>query len=190
MKKNIEDYAVVYPGSLSKDVCKRTLKELKKATWQQHTFYDPKIDENFTRSGKHELSVSYAEEVSTRAAMMDATWKAISKYVLEDLKFPWYAGWNGFTLVRFNKYSLSTKMAEHCDHIHSIFDGKRRGIPILSIVGSLNENYTGGELIMFKDKEIKLKTGDILIFPSNFMYPHRVEPVKTGTRFSFVSWVY
>ena len=43
---------------------------------------------------------------------------------------------------------------------------------------------------MFEDKEIKLKTGDILIFPSNFMYPHRVEPVKKGTRFSFVSWVY
>ena len=43
---------------------------------------------------------------------------------------------------------------------------------------------------MFKDKEIKLKTGDILIFPSNFMYPHRVEPVKKGIRFSFVSWVY
>ena len=34
------------------------------------------------------------------------------------------------------------------------------------------------------------QTGDILIFPSNFMYPHRVEPVKKGIRFSFVSWVY
>jgi predicted 2-oxoglutarate/Fe(II)-dependent dioxygenase YbiX len=190
VKKNIEDYAVVYPGFLSKDVCKQTLKELKKATWRQHTFYSPKNDKNFTRSGKHELSVSYAEKVSTRAAMMDASWKVISEYVLEDLKFPWYAGWNGFTPVRFNKYSLNTKMAEHCDHIHSLFDGKIRGIPILSIIGSLNENYTGGELIMFKDKEIKLKIGDILIFPSNFMYPHRVEPVKKGTRFSFVSWVY
>ena len=81
-------------------------------------------------------------------------------------------------------------MAEHCDHIHSLFDGEIKGIPILSIVGTLNENYEGGEFIMFQDKEIKLLTGDLLIFPSNFLYPHRVDPVKKGTRYSYVSWVY
>jgi len=41
-----------------------------------------------------------------------------------------------------------------------------------------------------KNKKIKLLKGDLLIFPSIFLYPHKVEPVKKGTRYSFISWVY
>jgi predicted 2-oxoglutarate/Fe(II)-dependent dioxygenase YbiX len=81
-------------------------------------------------------------------------------------------------------------MQLHCDHIHTLFDGKRRGIPILSIVGVLNENFEGGEWVMFENKKIELKTGDILMFPSNFLYPHGVLPITKGTRYSFVSWVW
>ena len=57
-------------------------------------------------------------------------------------------------------------------------------------LGSLNNNYSGGEFIMFGDEYIKLDKGDIVVFPSNFLYPHRVEPVTNGTRYSFVSWVW
>ena len=79
-------------------------------------------------------------------------------------------------------------MAEHCDHISSLFDGK--GIPMLSIVGQLNEDFEGGEFVMFGDKTIEFETGDLIVFPSNFMYPHRVDPVKKGARYSYVSWAY
>ena len=81
-------------------------------------------------------------------------------------------------------------MALHCDHIHSLFPGEPKGIPILSIVGVLNENYKGGKFIMFKNKEIKLLQGDVIVFPSNFLFPHKVTEVKSGERFSFVSWAY
>ena len=82
-------------------------------------------------------------------------------------------------------------MENHCDHIHSMFDGERKGIPILSIVGVLNDDYEGGELIMFDgDKTISTKKGDLLIFPSNFLYPHRITPVTKGPRYSYVSWVW
>jgi predicted 2-oxoglutarate/Fe(II)-dependent dioxygenase YbiX len=81
-------------------------------------------------------------------------------------------------------------MAEHCDHIHDMFDGHTRGIPILSIVGVLNEDYKGGEFVMFEDKIYELSAGDVIIFPSIFLYPHRVNPVTGGTRYSVVSWVY
>jgi predicted 2-oxoglutarate/Fe(II)-dependent dioxygenase YbiX len=43
---------------------------------------------------------------------------------------------------------------------------------------------------MFDDYEIKFKAGDLIIFPSIFLYPHLVKPVKKGTRYSFVSWCY
>ena len=39
-------------------------------------------------------------------------------------------------------------------------------------------------------KKIPFKTGDILIFPSTFLYPHVVKEVTEGTRYSFVAWAY
>ena len=59
-----------------------------------------------------------------------------------------------------------------------------------SLTINLNDNYEGGEFIMFDNHEIKFKQGDLIIFPSNFLYPHKVEPVIKGTRYSFVSWVW
>ena len=44
---------------------------------------------------------------------------------------------------------------------------------------------------MFDDeKEYKIKQGEIMIFPSVFLYPHRVAPVTKGVRDTFVSWVW
>ena len=31
--------------------------------------------------------------------------------------------------------------------------------------------------------------GDLVIFPSSFTYPHEVLPVKSGTRYSIITWV-
>jgi predicted 2-oxoglutarate/Fe(II)-dependent dioxygenase YbiX len=45
-------------------------------------------------------------------------------------------------------------------------------------------------IIDSKEAEIRLKTGDILMFPSNFMYPHEVTECTKGTRYSFVSWAF
>jgi len=71
-------------------------------------------------------------------------------------------------------------MRKHYDHIHSIFDGKHKGVPILSLVGVLNEDYEGGEFIFNNTHEVKLKTGDILMFPSNFMFAHEVKEITKG----------
>jgi predicted 2-oxoglutarate/Fe(II)-dependent dioxygenase YbiX len=121
---------------------------------------------------------------------MNLYWKAIYKYVLEDIKNSWFDSWSGFSKIRYNKYSSNKKMAEHCDHITMIFDGERKGIPILSVLSVLNNDYSGGEFFMFQDKKIKLNEGDVLIFPSNFLYPHKVDPVIKGTRYSMISWVW
>ena len=76
----------------------------------------------------------------------------------------------------------------HWDSIYSMFDGKIKGVPVLSILGCLNDNYEGGSLIFIENTKINLKAGDIMVFPSTFMYPHRVEAITKGVRYSFVSW--
>ena len=54
---------------------------------------------------------------------------------------------------------------------------------------SKSSDYEGGEFYLIDDI-IDLKKGDIIIFPSNFMYPHKVEPVTKGIRYSYISWVW
>ena len=46
-----------------------------------------------------------------------------------------------FSPIRFNKYEVGNTMRKHYDHIHSIFDGQMKGVPIVSIVANLNEDY-------------------------------------------------
>jgi predicted 2-oxoglutarate/Fe(II)-dependent dioxygenase YbiX len=65
----------------------------------------------------------------------------------------------------------------------------------LSVSVILNDNFNGGEFAFF-DKTGKKELhkiapvqGDIIVFPSNFMYPHAVHPVKFGTRYAIVSWM-
>ena len=55
----------------------------------------------------------------------------------------------------------------------------------------LTDDYTGGELQFFRNPNIsfKLGKGDLLTFPSNFMFPHEVLPVKSGVRYVIVTWL-
>jgi predicted 2-oxoglutarate/Fe(II)-dependent dioxygenase YbiX len=95
-----------------------------------------------------------------------------------------------FSVVRYNRYRTGQKIVSHYDHIHSIFDGKEQGIPILSLIGVFNDNYQGGKLTFWQNHEVELKQGDIVAFPSLFMYPHEVTEITEGTRYSWVSWCY
>jgi predicted 2-oxoglutarate/Fe(II)-dependent dioxygenase YbiX len=192
MKKNLEYYIKHYKKFLDKNLCEETVKQLNllnESYWMEHEFHSPKTNKTKKISGNKELSIAYANHISTKNHIMKKLWESIDAYV-KNLNFKWYKGWQGYTEIRFNKYLKSKKMAKHCDHIHSMFDGERKGIPTLSVLGILNEDYEGGKFIMFEDQEIKFKAGDLLIFPSNFLYPHEVEPVTKGTRYSFISWVW
>jgi predicted 2-oxoglutarate/Fe(II)-dependent dioxygenase YbiX len=183
----LTDYIKVYSW-LDKELCDQIRKEIDKATWKQHVFYN--ADGKYvTQSGDQELDVSW-DNIATRDKLTQKVWEAISQYILTDFKNDYFNGWKGFTHIRFNRYRENKTMAKHCDHIHDMFDGERKGIPILSVVGALNDDYEGGEFVMFNDKIIELKQGDILMFPSVFLYPHEVKPVTKGIRDTFVSWVW
>lgn len=189
MDRVLDSYIVKHSNFLTPDICNKTIDELKDTKWKQNVFYDPKSNSTRTLSGDLENDYSFDEKITTNKIIMDKLWGVIDDYI-KKLEFDWFVGWQGYTTLRYNKYSENKKMAEHCDHINSIFDGERKGVPILSIVGILNDDYEGGDFVMFKNKKIDLKQGDLLLFPSSFLYPHRVDPVTKGHRYSYVSWVY
>ena len=144
-----------YP-TLDKEFCDKIRSELEAVSWKQHVFYNAN-GEYVTQSGNRELDVSW-DEIPSRADLTQKVWETVSKYILEDFKNPYFNGWSGFTHIRFNRYHPDRLMALHCDHIHDMFDGQRKGIPTLTILGLLNDNYEGGEFLMFdEEKEIKFK---------------------------------
>jgi predicted 2-oxoglutarate/Fe(II)-dependent dioxygenase YbiX len=56
------------------------------------------------------------------------------------------------------------------------------------VVSFPNDDYEGGELFFrLQGVTVKAKAGETYIFPSNFMYPHRAMPVKSGVKYSMVT---
>jgi hypothetical protein len=187
--QNLVDYVKVYENHLSFDLCKSACDNLKNINWKKHTFYKSNTQEFFSHD--NELSVSL-DEIPEKNEINQRVWFAIERYVLKDFASfdEWFGGWSGYTNIRFNRYDPTTQMRLHCDHIYSMFDGQRKGVPILTVLGALNDDYDGGELLMFGDQQVHLPAGSVVVFPSNFMYPHEVKPVKSGVRYSYVSWVW
>ena len=62
----------------------------------------------------------------------------------------------------------------------------------LSFIYRLNNDYEGGDLTWsMHQKEFhrsKTKANSMLVWPSSFLYPHCVEPITKGTRWSIVAW--
>ena len=118
-------------------------------------------------------------------------WNYIKKeierlYVYYKIKFPEMDS-SKINQIDLLKYNPGGKYDIHTDH----FTTTNRH---LSIIMNLNDNYEGGDLI-FTDqkgneiKKLKLGKGSIVFFPSNFMYPHGIQPITKGTRYSIVAWL-
>jgi hypothetical protein len=83
--------------------------------------------------------------------------------------------------TNFVKYGPKQHFQEHHDHGYSYNC-------VVSLVAFPNDDYEGGELAFSIQKTtIKAKAGDLYVFPSNFMYPHRAMPIVSGTKYSMVT---
>lgn len=185
----LKKYITVYKNCIDNELCDKIVNYLEIKEFQKHTFYNS-IDKNHYRKENNECDSYYgAIDDQLREILMKTLWERIYQYVT-DLDFPWFGGWQGFTEPKWNRYQREQCMSEHSDFIKSIFDGERKGDPTLSVVGVINNDFEGGELIFFQNEKYLLKKGDIIIFPSTFLYPHRLNNVTSGTRYSFVSWVF
>ena len=185
---SLKDYVKVTP-SIPKKLCKKLVKELDNNDWLEHKFihYYGEINYNIQKAPCETLPDNIKLENSQE--LMNSLHGVIENYI-KNLNTPYFNSWNGYTYTKFNRYKVGTSMEKHVDHIHNLFDGTTKGIPTLSIIGLLNDTFEGGEIEMFEDTKIKLKAGEVLIFPSIFLFPHMICPITKGNRYSFVSWVY
>jgi len=95
------------------------------------------------------------------------------RYNIGELRY-----WEATNYIRYHK---GQHFQEHHDHGYSYNC-------VVSLVAFPTDDYEGGELYFrLQDVKIKPKAGDLYIFPSNFMYPHRAMPVTSGTKYSMVT---
>ena len=107
-------------------------------------------------------------------------------YTFYKAKFPFMRS-NQIDQIDVLKYEKGGHFNLHVDYVTHLSRS-------LSIIINLNEDYEGGDLVFTDQKKIivkrsSLKAGDVVFFPSNFLYPHLIEPVTNGTRYSIVSWL-
>lgn len=94
--------------------------------------------------------------------------------------------WSKIIDISFLKYEEGGHYNWHTDHCADI-------PRTLSAIVILNNDYEGGDLC-FRNPNgsgeftVEKKANSVVIWPSNFLYPHTVKPVIKGTRFSIVSW--
>ena len=84
------------------------------------------------------------------------------------------------------KYENTGFYTWHVDHF--------AGVPrTMSCILFLNNDYEGGNLCFRNpdgsgEWEVEVKPNRMIIWPSNFLYPHTVKPVTKGKRYSVVAW--
>ena len=173
------------------DLCDLIVQDLETREWQPHRWYSNTKDSYFSET--KELDIQNATPQLQ---------KTLSQYVIEagrqynqnySYQHPSCVERTGqimtqFSPIRFNRYTPGQIMRQHIDHIHSLFDGKLKGVPVLSFILNLNDDYEGADLFFWEDTIVKLSKGDIVMFPSNWLYPHGVTEATRGKRYSAVTW--
>lgn len=186
---DLQSYIGIYKKIVPEETCKNLVQDSSNFAWRK-----------FEWTSQSQQKITYSNEYSDQ---VDTCEKLIPKYkfllnpiienCVNDYKIrnaPELNNIMGISEIKLNKYQEGSSLRKHVDHIHSLFDGHRKGIPTFSIVGLLNDDFEGGNFIFWDDHIIPFETGTIIIFPSNFLYPHRVDTILKGTRHSFVSWVW
>ena len=83
------------------------------------------------------------------------------------------------------KYQEGGFFIKHVDH-------GTKSPRTLSFIYLVNDDYEGGDLVFklpYGEKlKIEIKRNKLLIWPSNFLYPHEVYKITKGIKYSVVAW--
>lgn len=183
--KTLDQFVGVYDGAVPADVCKGIVEFYSKhAAWKKSTYSgyaglaansDERVsmDDYWIKEGQ-----PYVDEISRCLV------GAIERYAEEHADFS-VSRSNGF---RINRYGPGGFMSRHVDNIHRSH-GQEQGFPLASCSIMLNENFVGGDFVFFDDLVIPARTGQAVVFPSNFLFPHSVRRIEKGVRYSIVTWM-
>ena len=174
--ENILDFIKVYKGAVSSELCDDIVNKYKDSSeFKLAKILDKKSLDNKVRNC-YSLPLSDDKEIDDRLFKEQS--KNIHTYSKE---FP-HVLINEDTGYELLKYETGGFYVEHVDHAPD-------HVRTVSCSIILNDDYEGGEFSFFgKEHIIKASKGDVIMFPSNFVYRHEVLPVTKGTRYAIITW--
>jgi predicted 2-oxoglutarate/Fe(II)-dependent dioxygenase YbiX len=183
--KNINDYIVTFDGIITDHLCDAILAEFSiEEEWQKTALGAGQVDDKIRSAETVVISYPHIIEKNPKVrAKLDKYIFASAAFVIRKYneKFPLalIQEDSGYELLRYKEGQF---YVQHTDS----FKARPRAVSCSFI---LNDDYEGGEFAFF-DRELKYKPkkGSCIMFPSNFMYPHEIMPVTSGTRYSIVTW--
>lgn len=103
------------------------------------------------------------------------------KPLTDDYGRYWGVGIQFFEAFNFVKYEgAGTHFKIHADHGPAY-------VTTVSVVAYINDEYEGGEIYFPRfDLTIKPKRGDVVVFPSTYIYEHASNDMISGTKYSIV----
>ena len=190
-RTQLKDLIHVEKGIIPANLCDHIIQDIETRPWKPHTWYNS-VSGSFGSEETMELDVQgitpELQQLLT-PIMIQAGAAYNQKYAYLRCERT-HQIMNKFSTIRFNRYGSGQIMRQHHDHIHSLFDGNEKGIPVLSFILNLNDDYEGADLFFWENHVVPLGKGDIIMFPSLFLFPHGVTEAKSGKRYSAVSWAW
>jgi predicted 2-oxoglutarate/Fe(II)-dependent dioxygenase YbiX len=179
------DYIVVAQNVIPHDLCDRVIQE-----YSSDAEYDPavvgegKLNAKVRKLRKvnisqdHVIGVNRSDRSTIDAEIFNAAGEAIKSYAAKHSEFAPSSD-TGYELL---KYQTGDFYTQHTDS----YELYPRSI---SCSFALNDDYEGGHFGFFgREVTVKAPKGAAVMFPSNFMYPHEIMPVTSGTRYSIITW--
>lgn len=172
----------IYKNTISKKTCQDyiTVLEQELAGPGPHSWLvpEPGRNANYFLTDEATLPLENKENIVLRN-LHDSSLTAIKKCI-NDYANSWKISINHYDPLNFVKYSHPYNSFSY--HI----DDNPDAIRTVSAVVYLNDDYEGGELGFSRldDLVIKPSIGDIVVFPSAYLYEHESKPVLQGTKYS------
>ena len=182
----LEDFVQVFDNVLSPENCNLILDEYKNSSeWLDTRTGDGEVSKDtrncteISISSQHILEQNFDVRKNLDDAVFESVRNVITNYnnLIPTFRIDIDTG---YQLLRYKEGEF------YIQHTDSFKEQQRS----LSCSIQLNEDYEGGEFALFdREMMIRTKPGSVIVFPSNFMYPHEIMPVIKGTRYSIITWL-
>jgi len=184
-QRSLSDYIFTLDNIVPEELCDRILEEYRDCSfWTKSRVGDGNVSDKIRNCDIVNISEQMVidKNFDIRKKLDEDFYTCASNAINEYRKlFPEVASEidTGYDLLRYTKGQF---YVQHTDS----FKQQQRSVSCSFL---LNDDYEGGEFAFF-DREIMIRggKGSIIMFPSNFMFPHEVMPVTSGTRYSIITW--
>ena len=188
---SMKDHILHLPSFIDKDICLSVINSLDNLDKDKSAPYTDGLLNNDADS-YFDPDIEHINLVRDRIFV-----DGIKEYASEVRSFNWsYYDTDSFhcsemIIRRYNKGSEFKY--HHDDIIGEIFPHwflRRQNILTCNFYFSDADDYDGGDLVFTCGKSFHPSMGDIIIFPSNWMFYHEVQKITRGKRYSGTVWLY